>query len=243
MWDVTARAPLITGLQGFHTARISSLAYSAAGVLVRLRVMFRVRVWVWVWVRVRVRVRLTLTLILTLTRRARLGGHRLDAARVGPRRQEAQDQVDGLPHRGRHQQGRLGRRQHRRHRRLGRVHQDLDRLSPSERGSRRGRRAPYAPRRGTRGRCGDRRHLDDIQGRADVIEHMHPPRRTAHGVCRASFSCGLDESEKAVRKFQCAFSGCSTACSPKLHSLSRNARLDGHPCANDAAARAGSLVS
>ena len=149
-------------------------------------------------VRVRVRVRLTLTLILTLTRRARLGGHRLDAARVGPRRQEAQDQVDGLPHRGRHQQGRLGRRQHRRHRRLGRVHQDLDRLSPSERGSRRGRRAPYAPRRGTRGRCGDRRHLDDIQGRADVIEHMHPPRRTAHGVCRASFLCGLDESEKAV---------------------------------------------
>ena len=85
MWDVTARAPLITGLQGFHTARISSLAYSAAGVLVRLRVMFRVRVWV----RVRVRVRLTLTLILTLTRRARLGGHRLDAARVGPRGQEA----------------------------------------------------------------------------------------------------------------------------------------------------------
>ena len=42
MWDVTARAPLITGLQGFHTARISSLAYSAAGVLLRVRVMFRV---------------------------------------------------------------------------------------------------------------------------------------------------------------------------------------------------------
>ena len=70
MWDVTARAPLITGLQGFHTARISSLAYSAAGVLVRLRVMFRVRVRVGVRLRLRLRLRvrvgLTLTLILTL---------------------------------------------------------------------------------------------------------------------------------------------------------------------------------
>merc|ERR1719399_135530 len=45
VWDVTARAPLITGLQGFHTARISSLAYSAAGVLASAGIDSTLLVW------------------------------------------------------------------------------------------------------------------------------------------------------------------------------------------------------
>jgi len=45
VWDVTARAPLVTGLQGFHTARISSLAYSAAGVLASAGIDSTMLVW------------------------------------------------------------------------------------------------------------------------------------------------------------------------------------------------------
>ena len=45
VWDVTARAPLVTGLQGFHTARISSLAYSAAGVLASAGIDSTLLVW------------------------------------------------------------------------------------------------------------------------------------------------------------------------------------------------------
>jgi len=45
VWDVTAGAPLVTGLQGFHTARISSLAYSAAGVLASAGVDSTLLVW------------------------------------------------------------------------------------------------------------------------------------------------------------------------------------------------------
>lgn len=45
VWDVTARAPLVTGLQGFHTARLSSLAYSAAGVLASAGIDSTLLVW------------------------------------------------------------------------------------------------------------------------------------------------------------------------------------------------------
>ena len=93
------------------------------------------------------------------------------------------------------------------------------------------RRAPYAPRRGARERCGDRRHLDDLQGRAGVIEYMDPARCTARGP--RFFTGGLNESDKVCREVRCFLPPLTTKSPtthyqsnrPKRHRLSRGLYL------------------
>ena len=45
MWDATSGTPLVTGLQGFHTAKVSCMTWSPGGVLASGGVCSSVNVW------------------------------------------------------------------------------------------------------------------------------------------------------------------------------------------------------